>query len=117
MKSYIKIYGPPVLKAIKALQKMAIDMPEVCIMDTLLESYLPGDLGYSGFAQSYFGGLGSIDEKRCESIISKSGEATGENDFYFEWFRRPKAEELHQFIEQLDETLAPIGVKYTITTK
>jgi hypothetical protein len=37
MKSYVKIYGPPILKAIKALEKTAIDMPEVCIMDTFIE--------------------------------------------------------------------------------
>lgn len=35
--SYIKIYGPPHLKAIRALEKIAIDMPEVCILDTVIE--------------------------------------------------------------------------------
>jgi hypothetical protein len=38
MKSYVKIVGPPLLEAIKALEKMAIDMPEVCIMDTVIEN-------------------------------------------------------------------------------
>jgi len=36
MKSFIKIYGPPVLKAIKTLEKVSIGMPEVCIMDTII---------------------------------------------------------------------------------
>ena len=38
MKSYIKIYGPPVLKAIKALETIAVDMPEVCIWNTIIET-------------------------------------------------------------------------------
>ena len=37
MISYIKIYGPPLLKAIKALEKIAVDMPEVCIMDNQIK--------------------------------------------------------------------------------
>lgn len=31
MISYIKIFGPPVLEAIVELEKIAINMPEVCI--------------------------------------------------------------------------------------
>jgi hypothetical protein len=38
MKSYVRIYGPPLLKAIRALEKIAVNMPEVCIMDTMIES-------------------------------------------------------------------------------
>ncbi len=41
MKSYIRIYGPPLLKAIRALEKIAVNMPEVCIMDTMIESSMP----------------------------------------------------------------------------
>ncbi len=41
MKSYIKIYGPPILEAIKALEKLAIDTPEVCIMDPIIHSQMP----------------------------------------------------------------------------
>ncbi len=36
MKSYIKIYGPPLLKAIKRLETVAVGFPEVCIMDTVI---------------------------------------------------------------------------------
>jgi len=38
MRSYIKIYGPPISKAIKELEKLAIGMPEVCIMDYVIAS-------------------------------------------------------------------------------
>ena len=33
LKTFIKIYGPPLLKTIKKLEKIAPDMPEVCIMN------------------------------------------------------------------------------------
>jgi hypothetical protein len=29
--SYVKLYVPPVMKAIKTLEKIAVDTPEVCI--------------------------------------------------------------------------------------
>jgi hypothetical protein len=124
MKSYIKIYGPPILKAIKALEKIALDMPEVCIMDSsiVVGGGLPGYIddvsggGLSGIMQ-YFGGPSEISEERCETIISKSGESLGEYDFYFEWFKDPDMDELNSLIEKIDKALTKVKVKYTITTK
>ena len=49
MKSYIKILGPPLLESIRALESIAVDMPEVCIMDLILirdmPRYLAKDIG------------------------------------------------------------------------
>jgi hypothetical protein len=122
VKSYIKLYGPPIVKGLKALEKIAIDMPKVCIMNTPIELVLgyPGGVTPSGFSMtdevvSYFGG--GISEERCGTIISKSGESMGAYDFYFEWFKKPGLEELNNLIEQIDETFMKIGVKYSITTK
>jgi hypothetical protein len=131
MISYVKLYGPPVLKALKALEKMAVDMPEVCIMDSLIEQYFPesSPLGVSpgsseghavsgtSWAQQYFMPLTSISVERCDSIISKSGETLGEYDFFYEWFTEPSMEQLYDLIEKIDETLGPLGVRYSITTK
>ncbi len=115
MKSYVKIYGPPLMKALKALEKVAIGLPEVCIWNTSLAvAPIPG--GYDGVSQ-YFGNVDNLSEKRCSTIISKSGESLGENDFFFEWFRDPTRNELHNLIEKIDEALAPLGVKYSLTTK
>ena len=117
MKSYIKIYGPPILKAIQALETIAVELPEVCIMDSILEQSSdiisdPEELN------SYFQSLSvPITRERCGSIISKSGESVGEYDFYFEWFTEPSNYQLNSLIEQIDEALSPIGCKYTITTK
>ena len=118
MRSFVKIYGPPVLKALRALETMAIDMPEVCIMDWLIAAN-PSMIGGTtsdimGFFSQY---APEISERRCSTIISESGEMLGESDFFFEWFRDPTSEELHQLIEKIDETLTPLGCKYTITTR
>ena len=115
------------MKALKALEKTAIDFPEVCIMSSSIEAGLPGyvddvpatDIGLSSVSgiMSYFGGPETITEERCDSIISKSGESLGEYDFYYEWFQEPTMEQLTMLIEKIDEALAKVGVKYTITTK
>lgn len=117
MKSYVKIYGPPVLKAIKTLEKIAIDMPEVCIMDTVIEASPPQILSDDDSVSNYFGGITEIPKRRCSKIISKSGEKVGEYDFYFEWFKTPNQEDLNGLIEKIDNALLPLGCRYSITTK
>lgn len=130
MISYVKIYGPPLLKAIKALEKVAVDMPEVCIMDTTIAANLSiprTGMSVMGMTEptldtqegvlTFFGGQGAITEERCDTIISSSGESLGEYDFYFEWFIKPNMKQVEDLIEKIDEALTPLGVKYTITTK
>ena len=116
VKSYIKIYGPPTMKAIRALEKVAIDTPEVCIMDTILAVQEPR-FDTEESVTEYFSTVGEITRERCSNIISKSGETLGEYDFFFEWFTDPNMNQLNDVIERIDEALAPLGCKYTITTK
>jgi hypothetical protein len=126
--SYIKIFGPPLLKAIQELEKIAIDMPDVCIMDTIMDSSpdfrfieygTSAGPDYISSVQRYFAELdyGELEVERCSTIISKSGEKLGEYDFFFEWFTEPTIDQLNQLIEKIDEALSPLGCKYTITTK
>jgi len=128
MISYIKLYGPPVYDAIKALEKIAIDMPEVCIMDTMIASSIPSSgLGTDdrmggvtlvpGGVYNYFLELDEITRERCDKIISKSGEKLGEHDFFFEWFTKPNMDQMNNLIQRIDKALAPTGVRYSITTK
>lgn len=133
MRSYIKIFGPPVLEAIKALQEIAIPMEEVCIMDTIWESGaadIAADIGapigmegasaggFSAGVEQYFvQNFGSITKARCENIISQSGQSVGEYDFYYEWFGEPGHSQIMNLIEKIDEALKPLGCRYTITTK
>ena len=119
MRSYIKIYGPPVLKAIRALEKIAIDKTEVCIMDTqIVDLPMPGAGGESSTVQAYFADIGAeIPFQRCSTIISKSGEKLGEYNFFFEWLKDPSLDEMNQLIEKIDEALTPLGCRYTLITK
>jgi len=135
MKSYIKIYGPPVLKAIKALEKVAVDMPEVCIMDSLISVGIPRilasdvssapvrdmssvDRSFEVWTRRYLNSSGiPISGERCKNIISRSGGKLGEYDFFFEWFKEPDSNMLNTLIEKIDQALKPLGCYYKITTK
>ena len=120
--SFIKVFGPPTLKAIRELEKIAVDTPEVCIMDTIISArtdYL-GAFSNPEFTADYFSSLDlphEISFERCGKIISKSGERLGEYDFFFEWFTDPSMEQINDLIEKIDEALTPLGCSYTITTK
>lgn len=117
MRSYIKIYGPPVLKALKALEKIALSMTTVCIMDHIVPA-VPYSASELDTTQSYFQTISEgFDIERCNNIISKSAEKLGEYDFFFEWFKDPSQEEINELIEKIDNALTPLGCKYTITTK
>ena len=116
MKSYVKIYGPPTLKALKELEKIAIKTPQVCIMDTIISQEMPRFDTVEG-TMDFFSGVGEITVERCNNIVSKSGETLGEHDFYFEWFTKPGMEHINDLVGKIDEALAPLGCKYTITTK
>jgi hypothetical protein len=115
MKSYIKIYGPPVLKSLRALEALAIDTPEVCIMDTIMVQELP-QLSQADAVMDFFSHAGEITVERCDNIISKSGGELGEHDFYFEWFVPPTQDQINDLIQKVDDALAPLGARYTITT-
>jgi hypothetical protein len=129
MKSYIKIYGPPHLEALKELEKIAIDMPKVCIMDTTIIRGIPSSLARDvggrpvgrtrvDWIGSYFQTQGTaITAERCQSIISSSSDSLGEYDFFFEWLEGPSAEQLNMLIEKTDGALESLGCRYTITTK
>ena len=129
MRSYIKIFRPPILEAIRELEKVAIDMPEVCVMDQVilkdLSPRIARDLGgdtvgtvdvaVSEFFMQRTGVV--VPVKRCHSIISKHGLKLGEYDFFFEWYEEPDISQLNTLIEKIDCALKPLGCLYTITTK
>ena len=67
--------------------------------------------------QTFFGGAAAISEERCDTIISKSGESLGEFDFFYEWFQKPSVSQVEDLISKIDEALADVGARYTLTTK
>ena len=124
MKSYVKLYGPPLEAGINALRKVAIDFPEVCVMDPRIEAAIStprvtgtGSQDSVSMIMDFFGGPDEISKERCETIVSKSRESVGKYDFYYEWYKKPSISQITDLIAKIDEALAPIGVRYTITTK
>jgi len=137
MISYIKIFGPPVLKAIRALELIAVSMPEVRILNTIILRGLPEaisrDVGASPTQRAGHGALGlypggrvrryfsshdiAIPVERTRSIVSNAGERLGDYDFFFEWVQEPTMEQLFNLIERIDAALAPLGCWYRITSK
>jgi len=120
LKTYIKIYGPPIVEALKALERVAIEIskefPKVFFYDTLGCTALPTSDATAIIAER----LGvTLDEAKVhyENMISKSGWTLGEYDFYFEWAVPPTFEQLKLLISKIDEALKPLGCKYTVTTK
>ena len=119
--------GPPLLKAVKELEKVAIDMPQVCIMDEAILHDLPRSLArdigepieYPEYVNGFFSRRTGVRVRteRCNDIISKSGEELGEYDFFFEWFKEPNMEQLNQLIGEVDKALEKLGCFYSLTTK
>lgn len=108
MRSFIKIYGPPLLKVVKALEKIVVDMPEVCMMNTIISDAISSSIDFreTESVMSDFQPLGNITITRCESIISKSGVMLGDYDLFFEWLTEPTMDQLNDLVEKIDEALA-----------
>ena len=137
MISYIKIFGPPVLKAIRALELIAVNMPQIRIMDTIIVQELPDsikrDVGISSTQRMDQGSLGlysvgmigryfssheiTIPVERTKNIVSNAGKKLGDYDFFFEWVQEHTKEQLFDLLERIDNALAPLGCWYKITTK
>ncbi len=117
MRSYIRIYGPPLLQALQELEKIAVTFDQVCFMDLPVAASV--DLSDDDVAQ-YFDWLNlktPIAPERCANIFSRHRELLGDYAFFFEWFVDPHPSTIDDLIEQIDAALAPLGCLYTITTK
>ena len=137
MITFVKIIGPPISKALKELEKIAINKPDVCMMSAPISLHLPLQLakdisGYTGYSEKpkyldpklpeltwrYFKSSNLIiSRERCENIISKSGVKLGEYDFYFEWKTKPTGKDIEELVQEIDSALGPLGCLYTLVTK
>lgn len=117
-RSYIKIYGPPILKALRALEKVAVEMSKkttIRVYDVLIPPYTP-PMDLPEYGSSVFPDVELPVEEKVK-LISKASQTLGEYDFFFEWGEEPTVEQVRELIEKIDEALAKCGCKYTITTK
>ena len=84
--SKIKIYGPPINKAITLLQRLAEELPTIS----------DGNIG--------------------RGIIPSGETLMGDFDFVFHWVKEPNEKHLRQLIEKIDLALRDLNCRYTITT-
>jgi hypothetical protein len=117
MKSYVKIYGPPVAKALRALEKIAMESPNVQISG-FYESYCFLSENEPDSMNAYLASIPcEVPQKHRARLISKSGHTLGSNDFYFEWTENPSWQDVENLITKIDDAFAPLGCRYTIETR
>lgn len=121
VKSYIRIYGPPLLKAIKVLEGVAVDMSKKtevkfshkCVpYPTRLQSDKNDWNAYLKNMQKTY-----TDCYEPEKIISDASMTLGDYDFVFDWTSKPSIAKIEDLIAVVDTALAEVGVLYTMTTE
>jgi len=122
-RSYVKIYGPPVLKAIQALEGVAVEMSKATSIK-FRHSCQPQ--GYPGHIEpgkrdwdQYLEHMKRtyVDCYEPVRLVSESDQLLGEYDFFYEWTEDPDMKKIEGLIEKIDGALEGIGCYYTITTK
>jgi hypothetical protein len=119
-RSYIKIYGPPLLKAIRALEKIAVELSkttEIRHFDILTPTGLWGDTEYYFSIREMLLPQVEMPVNEKVKLISRASDTLGDHDFFFEWGKEPTKQEVEDLIAKIDEALADCGCRYTITTK
>ena len=120
-KTYVRIYGPPLLKAIKALEGVAVDMSKAtevkfshkCVpYPTRLQSDRRDWNNYLKNLQNTY-----TDCYEPQKIISDASMTLGEYDFMFEWTEKPTMKKIQGLIEHIDGALGDLGVHYSLTTE
>jgi len=117
VRSYIKIYGPPLLKALEALERVAVEMSKV--VDLKFRHICVPDMEYVSDWEAYVDYMRRIYVECYEPVrlISEASEMMGDYDFFFEWSETPTLEQVEELVRRIDEALSSLGCHYTITTK
>ncbi len=120
-KTYIKIYGPPLLKAIKSLEGVAVKMSKEKQVK-FSHKCIPYPTRLQSDNQDWNNYLNNLKNTYVEcyepaKIISEAHQTLGDRDFMFEWAEKPTLTQLNQLTEEIDAALGGLGVLYTMTTE
>ena len=120
-KSYVRIYGPPLLKAIRTLEGVAVDMAKKTEVK-FSHKCVPYPTRMQSDRNDWNSYLQNMQKtyKDCyepEKLLSDSSMTLGDYDFVFEWTSKPSLKKIEDLIEKIDEALAGVGVMYTLTTE
>jgi hypothetical protein len=119
-RSFVKIYGPPIMKGLRALEQIAVEMSKTTTMRFYSVYTVPTFIsGYT--TEEEFGHHilpeANIPVSEKVKLVSRASQAIGEYDFFFEWGAEPTLEQVNELIEKIDEALAECGCMYSIVTK
>jgi len=120
VRSYVRIYGPPLLKALKALEGVAVEMNKAAEV-TFSHKCIPYPRmqGEHRDWETYLKNLERtyVDCYEPKRLISQAHDMLGENDFFFEWKEKPDKKQVEMLIEKIDEALSGLGCYYTLKTE
>lgn len=121
VKSYVRIYGPPLLKAIRALEGVAVEMSNKTQVK-FSHKCVPYPNRLQSDKNDWNTYLRNLQNtyKDCyepEKIISEASMTLGDHDFVFEWTSKPSLAQIEELINKIDAVLGEVGVQYTLTTE
>jgi len=111
--SYVKIYGPPVLKAIKALEAVAVDLSKATGVK-FSHKCLPYPTRMQSNTRDFEQYLKNMERMYVDcyepvKLISDSHQMLGEYDFLFEWAEKPTMDKIEGLVEKIDGALEDLG--------
>ena len=119
--SYVKIYGPPVLKAIKALEAVAVDLSKATSVK-FSHKCLPYPTRMQSDTRDWSEYLKNMQRMYVDcyepvKLISDSHQMLGEYDFLFEWAEKPTMAKIEDLVEKIDDALKGLGCHYSLVTR
>jgi len=119
VRSYIKIYGPPILEAIKALEAVAVDMSKAISLKFSHKCLPYPSKSNTRHWNAYVNNMKRtyVDCYEPVRLISEANQQLGEYDFFYEWDKEPNMEQVEELLGKIDEALGGLGCYYTISTK
>lgn len=121
VKSYVRIYGPPLMKAIKTLEGVAVELANK-VEVKFSHKCVPYPTRMQSDRNDWNSYLKNMQNtyKDCyepEKLISDASMTLGDYDFVFEWTSKPSLKKIEDLIRMVDKALAGVGVMYTMTTE
>ncbi|MCW4051562.1 MAG: hypothetical protein NWE89_17720 [Candidatus Bathyarchaeota archaeon] len=121
VKTYVRIYGPPLMKAIKSLEGVAVEMSKA-VEVKFSHKCIPYPTRMQSDKNDWNNYLKQMKNtyRDCyepQKIISDASMTLGDYDFVFEWTEKPGMKKVQNLIKKIDDALTGVGVHYTMTTE
>ena len=120
-KTYVRLYGPPLMKALNALEGVAVELSKTTEVK-FSHKCIPYPTRTQTDKRDWNTYLNTLKNTYVEcyepqKIISDAKQIMGDEDFMFEWTEKPTMKQVEDLIGRIDEALAGMGVLYTLKTE